>query len=67
MAALPLRHVALRFQGKGDVSDYWANNSEQRYLNTSNYRCYSVGRGRCENANTGRAERSLLGKAVGVL
>lgn len=67
MAGLPPRHVALRFQGKGDVSDYRANNGEQRCLNTSNYRCYSVGRGRRENANTGRAERSLPGKAVGAL
>lgn len=66
-SALPLRHVALRFQREGDVSDYRANNSEQRCLNTSNYRCCSAGRGRCENANTGRAERSLPGKAVGAL
>lgn len=66
-AALPLRHVALRFQREGDVSDYRANNSQQRSLNTSNYRWYSAGRARCENANTGRAERSVPGKAVGAL
>lgn len=62
MAGLPLRHVAVRLQGTGDLSDYWPNNNEQRYLNMSNYCCYSVGRGQRENENTEGAERSLPGK-----
>lgn len=62
MASLPPRHVVVKLQGTGDLSDYWPNNNEQCYLNTSNYCCYSVGRGRCENENTEGAERSLPGK-----
>lgn len=64
MAGLPpQRHVAVRLQGTGDLSDYSPNNNEQCYLNTSNYCCYSSGRGRRENENTEGAERSLPGKA----
>lgn len=37
VVGLPLRHVVVRLQGMGHLSDYWPNNNEQCYLNTSNY------------------------------